>query len=103
MRKTRTCLMIVVVLLFMVTTLAGAQEHGTKKLNLNTATAGELTKVKGIGPKLAEKIVEYRKANGPFKKADDIVKVPGIGKKFWEANKNILTVDAAPVKGGKTQ
>ncbi len=103
MQKMRTCLMIVVVLLFMVTTLAGAQEKGTKIINLNTATAEELMKIKGIGPKLAEKIVEYRKANGPFKKADDIVKVPGIGKKFWEANKNTLTVDAVPAKSGKTQ
>ncbi|MFZ3048916.1 MAG: helix-hairpin-helix domain-containing protein [Desulfatirhabdiaceae bacterium] len=84
-----------------------------KMININTATAGELAQIKGIGPKLADKIVEYRKANGAFKKAEDIVNVPGIGPKLWEANKAILTVDSAsavpapavpaPAKGAKTQ
>jgi len=75
-------------------------------ININTATAEEFTQIKGIGPKLAEKIVEYRKANGAFKKAEDIVNVPGIGPKLWEANKTVFTVDtvpAAPAKVTKTQ
>lgn len=99
MQKTKKCLLILVVIGFIAATMAGAQEQGNKKINLNTCTAAELVQVKGIGPKLADKIIEYRKANGPFKKAEDIVKVPGIGPKMWAANKDVFTVDSpAPAK-----
>ena len=105
MKKTRISLTMVVLVAigFMIVAAAGAQDKGMKKtkqntaiVNLNTATAEELEQVKGIGPKLAEKIIEYRKTNGPFKRAEDIVKVQGIGTKFWDANKNRFVVEAAP-------
>ena len=48
-------------------------------VNLNTATAGELEALPGIGPKKAEAIVEARKSRGGFKSVDDIVDVRGIG------------------------
>ena len=88
---------------FMMVAVAGAQDKGMKKtkintavVNLNTATAEELEQVKGVGPKLAEKIIEYRKTNGPFKRAADIVNVQGIGTKFWEANKDRFVIETAP-------
>lgn len=105
MKKTRISLTMVVLVAigFMMVAVAGAQDKGMKKtkintavVNLNTATAEELEQVKGIGPKLAEKIIEYRKTNGPFKRAEDIVNVQGIGTKFWEANKDRFVVEAAP-------
>jgi len=105
MKKTRMSLTMVVLVAigFMLVAVAGAQDKGMKKtkqntaiVNLNTATAEELEQVKGIGPKLAEKIIEYRKTNGPFKRAEDIVKVQGIGTKFWEANKDRFVVETAP-------
>ena len=105
MKKTRISLTMVVLVAigFMMVAVAGAQDKGMKKtkqntaiVNLNTATSEELEQVKGIGPKLAEKIIEYRKANGPFKRAEDIVNVQGIGTKFWEANKDRFVVEAAP-------
>ena len=62
------------------------------KININTASAQELTQLKGIGPSHAAKIVEYRKKNGPFKLPEDVVKVPGIGQKTFESNKDLILV-----------
>ncbi len=62
------------------------------KININTASAQELTQLKGIVPSHAEKIVEYRKKNGPFKLPEDVVKVPGIGQKTFENNKDLILV-----------
>lgn len=48
-------------------------------ININRATAGELDSLPGIGPVLASRIIDYRKANGPFATVDDLQKVSGIG------------------------
>lgn len=53
-------------------------------VHVNSATADELCALKGVGPKLAEKIVATREAIGPFKTGADLQKVPGIGKKKLE-------------------
>lgn len=53
-------------------------------LKINQAGIDELCALKGVGPKLAEKIFEVRTRNGPFKSPDDLKKVPGIGKKKLE-------------------
>lgn len=53
-------------------------------LNVNTASADDLCAIKGVGPKLAEKIIERRNASGPFKGPSDLKKVHGIGKKKLE-------------------
>jgi competence protein ComEA len=62
--------------------------------DLNTATAAELQKVNGIGPKKAEAIIEYRKKT-PFKSVDELDKVPGFGKATVEKVKGELTVAGA--------
>jgi len=48
--------------------------------------------LKRIGPKYAERIIEYREKNGPFKTPEDIMKVKGIGPKTFELNKDMITV-----------
>ena len=53
-------------------------------LHINTASAEDLCAIKGVGPKLAEKIIERRNASGPFKSPSDLKKVHGIGKKKLE-------------------
>jgi competence protein ComEA len=53
-------------------------------LHINTASVDDLCALKGVGPKLAEKIVERRNAAGPFKGPSDLKKVHGIGKKKLE-------------------
>ncbi len=52
---------------------------GDTLLNLNTATAPELERLPGIGPSLAQAIIEYREGNGPFQRPQDLLEVPGIG------------------------
>ncbi len=49
-------------------------------VDLNRAGQAELESVKGIGPKKAKSILEYREKNGPFKTVDDLAKVKGFGK-----------------------
>jgi len=63
------------------------------KINLNNATVEELTQLKGVGTKYAERIVEFREKNGPFKKPEDILQIQGIGPKTLELNKDRLTVE----------
>ena len=48
-------------------------------LDLNAATAEELTALPGIGEELARRIVKYRTENGPFEKIEEIMEVSGIG------------------------
>ena len=49
------------------------------KIDINTATAEELTQLPGIGPLIANKIVAYRTENGNFRAVEDLKKVNGIG------------------------
>jgi len=65
------------VAMFMV---AGAAWAGDK-IDVNTATAGQLQSVKGIGAKTAAAIITYRHAHGAFKNVEDLVDVRGIGRK----------------------
>ncbi len=65
----------------------------TQQVNINTASAEELTQLKGIGTKYAERIVQYREEHGPFSSAEDMTKVPGIGPKTCEVNKDRITVE----------
>ena len=48
-------------------------------INVNTATVEELQSLKGIGPALARKIIEYRTLNGPFETLNDLQAISGIG------------------------
>jgi len=64
----------------------------TAKININTASVEELLELKFIGPKFAERIVQYRTEHGPFERVEDIMKVRGIGPTALDANKDIMTV-----------
>jgi competence protein ComEA len=67
----------------------------SQKININTATQEELESLPMIGPVLAQQIIDYRTANGPFKKIEDIVDVPGIGAKTFEAIRDLITVSSS--------
>ena len=61
-------------------------------LDLNTATAAQLDALPGIGATLAQRIVDYRAANGNFRCVEDIMKVSGIGAGKFEKIQNSITV-----------
>jgi competence protein ComEA len=61
-------------------------------ININTATTAELETLPRIGPTMAQRIVEYREANGPFAAIEDIQNVPGIGPATFEGMKDLITV-----------
>lgn len=62
------------------------------RVNLNTAGVAQLDAVKGIGPAIAQRIVDHRNRNGPFSSVDDLLDVPGIGPKTLTKMRDQLVV-----------
>ncbi|MGA1796765.1 MAG: ComEA family DNA-binding protein [bacterium] len=71
---------------------SGEKVAAQEMININTATQDELLLLKRVGPSLADRIIAYREAHGLFQKTEDILNVKGLGEKFWEANKDRITV-----------
>lgn len=67
-----------------------ASADGT--IDVNRATATELEELPGVGPATAQKIIDDREANGPFTKPEDLMRVPGIGAKKFEAMREQVSV-----------
>jgi len=65
-------------------------------VNINSASAGELESLPGIGAKTAARIIEYRQKNGPFKKIEELMNVRGVGEKNFLKLKPQIAVAAAP-------
>jgi competence protein ComEA len=85
MKNIKYCLSLFVFL------LAGSALAGP--VDVNTADAATLSaELQGIGMSKAVAIVEYREANGPFKSADDLILVKGIGERTIELNRNNILV-----------
>ncbi|MBR4131800.1 MAG: helix-hairpin-helix domain-containing protein, partial [Oscillospiraceae bacterium] len=63
------------------------------RVELNRATQAELEALPGIGPVLAERIVAWRSANGPFISAEQIMDVEGIGEKKYAELKDSIYVE----------
>lgn len=61
-------------------------------VNINTASASDLQKLPGIGAATATRIIEYRQKNGPFKKAEELMNVRGIGEKSFLKLKPLVSV-----------
>jgi competence protein ComEA len=92
MWKRATLFQMVLVLAAICLNLAGVLAEDNAKININAASAEELVQLKGIGPKKAAVIIKFREANGPFRVPADLTKVPGIGPKTFEANKERIVV-----------
>lgn len=68
----------------------GAEISG--KINLNMASVTELDSLPGIGPSYAQRIIEYRDANGGFKSIEEVQNVKGIGPKTFEKMQDLITI-----------
>ena len=63
-----------------------------KKVNINTANLSELDALPGIGPSIAQRIIDYREENGSFKSIEDLQNVKGIGTAKYEEIKDYVTI-----------
>ena len=93
MRKLKPWIALITVLLLLFFWFPALWAEESQKININTALADELIDLKGIGVKKAKAIIEFRENNGPFKQPEDLIKVPGIGPKTFEVNKNRIIVE----------
>lgn len=62
------------------------------RINLNTASAEELQRLPGVGPAMAERLLEFRKENGGFQSVEDLLQVSGIGDKKFAKMQPFVTV-----------
>lgn len=72
-------------------------------VNLNTATAADLERLPGIGAKTAQRILDYRQKNGPFKKVEELMNIQGIGEKGFLKLRPQLSVTTGPASSGSPQ
>src|SRR5438874_11153941 len=84
-------------LLLLVTLLFSA--FALAAVNINTATKEELDALPEIGPVKAQAIIDYRKANGPFKTPEDIMKVNGIKEGTFAKVKGMISVRGVSTPG----
>ena len=71
----------------------GGPEAPAEKLNINRATEKELQTLPGIGPSLAQRIVEYRQSQGSFSSTQQITAVRGIGQKTYQRIQGVITIE----------
>lgn len=64
-----------------------------QRVNINTADVWLLEVLPGIGPTLAQRIVDYRKQNGPFNRVEDLMEVEGIGEGTYNKLKDLIIVE----------
>jgi competence protein ComEA len=62
------------------------------RININEATRAQLMKLSGVGPGMADRIISYRQAHGPFRRVQDLEKVEGVGKGVIERNEGRIAV-----------
>ena len=73
--------------------LAGGRRPPERPVNLNTATRTELMQLPRVGPRTAQRIVNFRQEHGPFQRVEDLLQVRGIGEKTFLKLRPHLTVD----------
>jgi competence protein ComEA len=79
-----------------ITNQAQVPDHPGNLININTASQVELETLSGIGPVIANAIIQFRLEHGPYKVIDDIQAVSGIGPVVFEKIKPFITIGGAP-------
>ena len=91
-RATTQILALLAALCTVATCAMAKKKPPMKPVNINTASSEELQHVPGIGPATAQKILQMRKAYGPFKSVDDLLAIRGLGEKRLDKMRKYLTV-----------
>jgi comEA protein len=99
MTKTKKMLALMVILtvtLFSTVSLYSVEKpaaaNGSKLVNINTADATQLVSLPQIGVKMAQRILDFRKSTGNFKRTQDLMKVKGIGEKIFAKLQPLITI-----------
>ena len=69
-----------------------AAEVPATAIDINRATVEDFSKLPGIGPKLAQRIVAFREKHGSFHRVEDLLAIRGIGHKKWKKIRSYLRV-----------
>jgi competence protein ComEA len=91
-KRTKTSIATLLILLSLLASLPAGAVETKKVVNINSADASQLALLPRVGPSVAERIVDYRKENGPFKKIEDLMLVQGIGEKTFQLLKPYLAI-----------
>jgi competence ComEA-like helix-hairpin-helix protein len=78
---------------------APVQANSNHSINVNHASVEELETLPGIGPTLAERIIEHRQKYGPFKRAEHVLMVRGFSEKLYHRIQGLITVE----EGGESR
>ncbi len=90
-----------VFILLLLAPLALGEE--TPRIDLNKATLSQLNSLPGIGPVIAERILELREKSGPFKRIEDLMNIRGIGEKKFLKLKDLITVKKRKESDGNSE
>lgn len=107
MRKSLTSLFVIVAILALSAPVFAATEAAPEKaapagvININTADASQFALLPRVGPKAAERIIEFRKSNGGFKKTTDLMQVKGIGDKTFQTLSPYLVLEGKTTLSSK--
>lgn len=72
-------------------------------VNINTADSLQLSYLPRVGPKAAQRIIDYRHEHGPFKKTSDLMQVKGFGEKTFNRLSPYISVDGKTTLAAKIQ
>jgi competence protein ComEA len=92
MRRSKMAVVTVLTVALMMAWVVPAIAEEIEKVNINHASKEDLEMLYGIGEKIADRIIKYRKNNGPFQKPEDIMMVKGIGRNMFEKNKEVIHI-----------
>ena len=105
MRKSQT----IAILSFVILAICGAAFADTQAtapagvVNINTADAAQLANLPRVGMKVAQRIIDYRTAHGPFARTSDLMQVKGFGQKSFDRLSAYLTVEGKTTLTSKIQ